>query len=95
MVGDFSANITLTVTDIFGNTVQKSTTLSYIGAVSGDLNGDTSVNSVDMFQMKLIIKQLKTASAYEDAAADINGDGKVTAIDMFELKFRILKGYWR
>jgi len=91
----FTADITLTVTDAKGNVAEKSVTLSYSGVTFGDINNDTKVNSVDLFMMKLMIKQIKTASDYENAAADVNGDGKVNTVDMFELKFRILKGYWK
>ena len=52
------------------------------------------INSVDLFKMNLMIKQIYEPTADEYAAADIDDNDKVTSIDMFYLKFRILKGYW-
>ncbi len=91
----FTAELKLTVTDKKGNIAEKSVLISYTGIVFGDINNDTNVNSVDLFQMRLIIKQIKNANYYENLASDVNGDGKVNSVDLFDLKFRILKGYWR
>lgn len=60
----------------------------------GDIDGNGSINSVDLFKMNLFVKQISTPTAEEAAAADIDDNTKVTSVDMFYLKFRILKGYW-
>ncbi len=62
--------------------------------LKGDIDGDGKINAVDMFRMKLFIKQLLKATNTEVIAADINNDGKITAIDLFELKYRLVKGEW-
>ena len=61
----------------------------------GDIDGDGKINAVDMFKMKLFIKQLLNATDTEVKAADINSDGKITALDLFEFKYRLVKGVWR
>ena len=60
----------------------------------GDIDGNGSINSVDLFKMNLFVKQITTPTDEEYAAADIDGSGKVNSVDMFYLKFRILKGEW-
>lgn len=73
--------------------------LSYIGeekpqAEMGDIDNSGTVNSVDLFRMKLFVKQVVSPTEAESAAADINKDTKVTTVDLFHLKFRIMKGFW-
>jgi len=60
----------------------------------GDIDGSGTINSVDLFKLKLFVKQIVTPTSEEYAAADVNGDDKVNTVDIFYLKFRILKGYW-
>ncbi len=60
----------------------------------GDIDGNGSINSVDLFKMNLFVKQIVAPKGDEAIAADIDGNGKVNSVDMFYLKFRILKGYW-
>ena len=60
----------------------------------GDIDGNGSINSVDLFKMNLFVKQITVPTDEEYAAADIDGSGKVNSVDMFYLKFRILKGEW-
>jgi len=60
----------------------------------GDIDGSGTINSVDLFKLKLFVKQTVTPTDDEYAAADVNGDDKVNTVDIFYLKFRILKGYW-
>ena len=63
-------------------------------AERGDIDGSGTINSVDLFKLKLFVKQTVTPTDDEYAAADVNGDDKVNTVDIFYLKFRILKGYW-
>ena len=65
-----------------------------VTAEKGDIDGNGSINSVDLFKMNLFVKQITTPTDEEYAAADIDGSGKVNSVDMFYLKFRILKGEW-
>ncbi len=60
----------------------------------GDIDGNGSINSVDLFKMNLFVKQIVLPTDEEAAAADIDGNGKVNSVDMFYLKYRILKGEW-
>jgi len=60
----------------------------------GDIDGSGTINSVDLFKLKLFVKQTVTPTDDEYKAADVNGDDKVNTVDIFYLKFRILKGYW-
>ncbi len=60
----------------------------------GDIDGNGSINSVDLFKMNLFVKQIVAPIGNEALAADIDGNNKVNSVDMFYLKFRILKGYW-
>ena len=60
----------------------------------GDIDGNGSVNSVDLFKMNLFVKQIVAPTETEAAAADIDGNDKVNSVDMFYLKYRILKGEW-
>ena len=61
----------------------------------GDIDGNGTITMVDLFKMKLFIKQTANPTEEEQIAADINGDGKINLQDSFELKYRIAKGYWR
>lgn len=60
----------------------------------GDIDNSGTINSVDLFRMKLFVKQIISPTTSEEKAADINRDTKVNTVDMFYLKFRILKGAW-
>jgi hypothetical protein len=59
--------------------------------LKGDIDGDGKVNAVDLFKMKLFVKQMFNATEKEAAAADVNSDGKINALDLFELKFECLQ----
>ncbi|MBQ7836937.1 MAG: DUF4091 domain-containing protein [Clostridia bacterium] len=63
--------------------------------LSGDVDGDGEVTMLDLFSLKLFIKQKDTPTEAEILAGDIDGDGEITMVDSFELKYRISKGYWR
>ncbi len=60
----------------------------------GDIDGNGSINSVDLFKMNLFVKQIVAPAETEAAAADIDANDKVNSVDMFYLKYRILKGEW-
>ena len=61
----------------------------------GDIDGNDSVNAVDLFRLNLFVKQLVIPTDAEYKAADVNNDTKVNAVDLFDLKFRIARGIWR
>ncbi|MBR6650645.1 MAG: DUF4091 domain-containing protein [Clostridia bacterium] len=63
-------------------------------AEKGDIDGNGSINSVDLFKMNLFVKQIVAPTETETAAADIDANGKVNSVDMFYLKYKILKGDW-
>ncbi|MBQ7835881.1 MAG: CotH kinase family protein [Clostridia bacterium] len=61
----------------------------------GDVDGDGEITMLDLFALKLFIKQKDIPTAEEVKAADLDGDGEITMVDSFELKYRISKGFWR
>ena len=72
--------------------------LSYISentAVKGDVDCDGEVTLLDLFRLKLFIKQKASPTDLEIKAGDIDGDGELTMIDSFEIKYRVSKGAWR
>ncbi|MBQ7836775.1 MAG: DUF4091 domain-containing protein [Clostridia bacterium] len=66
-----------------------------VSATPGDVDGDGEVTMLDLFALKLFIKQKDIPTDAEVAAGDIDGDGEITMVDSFELKYRISTGYWR
>jgi hypothetical protein len=66
-----------------------------VSATPGDVDGDGEVTMLDLFALKLFIKQKDVPTDAEVAAGDIDGDGELTMVDSFELKYRISKGFWR
>jgi hypothetical protein len=66
-----------------------------VSATPGDVDGDGEVTMLDLFALKLFIKQKDVPTDAEVAAGDIDGDGELTMVDSFELKYRISKGYFR
>ncbi len=87
------------ITPNYERPVANAVLLSYIGedepdVIIGDIDSSQSINSVDLFRMKLFVKQTLLPNATEAKAADVNGDGKVNTVDLFHLKFRIMKGFW-
>ena len=66
-----------------------------VPAIVGDVDGDGEVTMLDLFRLKLFIKQKDVPTDAEVKAADIDGDGEITMVDSFELKYRISTGYWR
>ncbi len=63
--------------------------------VSGDIDGDGEATLLDLFSLKLFVKQKDIPTDLEASAADIDGDGEITMIDSFELKYRVATGEWR
>ncbi|MBQ7836668.1 MAG: dockerin type I repeat-containing protein, partial [Clostridia bacterium] len=61
----------------------------------GDVDGDGEITMLDLFRLKLFVKQKALPTDVEIAAGDIDGDGEITMVDSFEMKYRISKGYWR
>ncbi len=93
---DFSADITLTVTNANGVSVtSEPVKLNYKGALLGDVDCNGSITMLDLFRMKLIIVQKIKANEYERKVADIDGNNKINMMDSFALKYRIAKGLWK
>ena len=63
--------------------------------LTGDVDGDGEITMLDLFALKLFIKQMDAPTATEIKAGDIDGDGELTMVDSFELKYRASKGFWR
>lgn len=87
------------VTHGYERPVANAVLLSYIDENKpknemGDIDGSGAVNSVDLFKMKLFVKQTVSPTQAEASAADVNSDSKVNTVDLFHLKFRIMKGFW-
>ncbi len=61
----------------------------------GDVDGDGEITMLDLFALKLFIKQMDIPTDAEIIAGDIDGDGELTMIDSFEMKYRVAKGQWR
>ncbi len=77
---------------MLGNAVEEA--LNSNKVEKGDIDGNGSINSVDLFKMNLFVKQIVAPAETEAAAADIDANDKVNSVDMFYLKYRILKGEW-
>ncbi|ADL52517.1 glycoside hydrolase family 9 protein [Clostridium cellulovorans] len=55
---------------------------------SGDVNGDTKINAIDLAMLKKYI--LDNSTVIKTANADMNNDGKINAIDLALLKKKLL-----
>ncbi len=64
-------------------------------ATVGDVDGDGEITMLDLFRLKLFMKQKAIPTPVEIVAGDIDGDGEITMVDSFEMKYRVSKGYWR
>lgn len=62
-----------------------------VPSITGDLNGDSKVNSIDYALMKKVI--LEDTSNLDLNIWDLNGDGKINSIDLISLKKIILGKY--
>ncbi|MEY8356361.1 dockerin type I domain-containing protein [Lachnospiraceae bacterium 54-53] len=80
-----SAHQVQNVTQTAGSTAAQSSS-----ALSGDINGDGKVNSLDVLKLQRFILGLETLSAQSQQEADRNGDGKVNAQDLLLLQKKIL-----
>jgi len=67
----------------------------YRVVVKGDFDGNGKINMVDMFNMKIVLKQIGEPDALQSMALDLTGEGKINAIDAFNLRYRIAYGSWR
>ncbi len=91
----FSAKLVLTVTNTGGaSVVSDPVDFSYTGAIYGDLNGDEMVTLLDVFYIKLMIKQINTPDAADLVVADIDNNGVINMLDSFAIKYRIKIGEW-
>lgn len=63
--------------------------------VKGDVDGDGEVTMLDLYKLKLFLKQQADPGADEINAGDIDGDGDITMIDSYEIKYRVANGSWR
>ena len=60
------------------------------GALSGDINGDGKVNSLDVLKLQRHILGLEKLTESGRSLADLNGDGKVNAQDLLLLQKKVL-----
>lgn len=69
----------------------------YVVIVKGDVDGDGKLTMMDVFRMKLFVKQMidPDPSNRNDYEADVNDDGLINMVDSFELKYRVKMGEWR
>lgn len=78
-------SMTVKLTD--GKTVAQSLTV----IVTGDANGDGTINITDMIQVKSHMLATQVLSGNALAAADTNNDGKVNITDFVQIKGHILE----
>ena len=62
---------------------------------TGDVDDDGELSMLDLFRLKLFVKQEAIPTEKEILALDIDGDGEINMVDSFEMKYRISKGSWR
>ncbi len=87
------------VTQGYERSIANAVLLSYISedepeVTIGDIDGNGNINMMDVFKMKMFIKNISSPTAIEAAAADIDGNGIINMIDSFKLKYRIVRGIW-
>jgi len=63
-----------------------SSSLTYTAVIYGDVNGDGSINMLDMAYQKKHILGIQTLEGEYLEAADVSGDGSVNILDMVYLK---------
>ncbi len=61
----------------------------------GDIDANDRITMLDLFRLKLFIKQSAVPTERERKAADVDGSGTINMLDSFELKYRISTGEWR
>lgn len=64
----------------------------FLVAVSGDTNGDGTINIFDLIQTKNMIVNPQALSGVYAKAADVTGDGKVDIFDYIAIQNMIVKG---
>ena len=67
----------------------------YDPVMPGDIDGDKDVTMLDLYMMRLFLKQSDIPDENETRAADIDGDGDVTMLDSYALKYYIANGEWK
>lgn len=80
-----SAAVQKTASSQSGQTVSAQSS-----ALSGDINGDGKVNSLDVLKLQRHILGLEKLTANGQTSADLNGDGKVNAQDLLLLQKKVL-----
>ena len=63
--------------------------------IIGDIDGDGDVTMLDLYKLKLFLKQAAEPNDKEITSADIDGDGDITMLDSYALRFRVSTGYWK
>lgn len=84
------AALTANVEELSDVTVYYESTVT-----TGDADGDGELSMLDLFRLKLFMKQEAIPTEKEILALDIDGDGEINMVDSFEMKYRISKGSWR
>ncbi|MFA0815749.1 MAG: dockerin type I domain-containing protein [Anaerofustis sp.] len=83
--GTLCTGMTVKIYDGSGNYVTD-----YIIVVTGDINGDGSINITDLIQIKRQILGTASLSGVYLKAADTNGDGATNITDLIQIKRSIL-----
>ena len=62
---------------------------------TGDVDGDGDISMLDLYKLKLFLKQTAEPTEAETLAADIDGDGDITMLDSYALRYRVATGNWK
>ena len=62
---------------------------------AGDVDGDGDISMLDLYKLKLFLKQTAEPTEAEILAADIDGDGDITMLDSYALRYRVATGVWK
>ena len=63
--------------------------------IMGDISGDGSVDMIDMYYLKLFLKNQSQPAKAQSYSADVDGDGEINMVDSYEMKYRLSNGVWR